>query len=82
MIDLSDPTLDERLQRRTADGRYELGECELVVNIRTLQAAGNMAGVRRLCEVLVQRCAPVFQRHTQGLQHRPELRGGSNRQHG
>ncbi len=74
MIDLSDPTLDERLKRRTADGPYELGECELVVNIRALRAAGNMAGVRRLCEVLVQRCAPVFQRHAQGLRHRPELR--------
>lgn len=74
MIDLSDPTLDERLQRRTADGRYELGESELVINIRSLQAAGNMAGVRRLCEVLVLRCAPIFQRHTQGLRHRPELR--------
>src|SRR3989440_9111812 len=74
MIDLSDSTLDERLQRRTADGRYELGECELVVNIRALRAADNMAGVRRLCEVLLKRCAPVFQRHTQGLQHRPELR--------
>lgn len=74
MIDLSDPTLDERLQRRTADGRYELGECELVVNIRALRVADNMTGVRRLCEVLLQRCAPVFQRHTQGLHHRPELR--------
>jgi DNA-directed RNA polymerase specialized sigma24 family protein len=74
MINLSDPTLDERLQRRTADGRYELGESELVINIRALQAAGNMTGVRRLCEVLVLRCAPVFQRHTQGLRHRPELR--------
>ena len=74
MIDLSDPTLDERLQRRTADGRYELGECELVINIRALRTAGNMVGVRRLCEVLLKRCAPVFQRHTQGLQHRPELR--------
>jgi DNA-directed RNA polymerase specialized sigma24 family protein len=74
MIDLSDPTLDERLQRRTADGRYELGECELVANIRALRIAGNMAGVRRLCEVLLQRCAPVFQRYTQGLRHRPELR--------
>ena len=62
MIDLSDSTLDERLQRRTADGRYELGECELVVNIRALRATENMAGVRRLCEVLLQRCAPVFQR--------------------
>ena len=74
MIDLSDPTLDERLQRRTADGRYELGECELVANIRALRIAGNMTGVRRLCEVLLQRCAPVFQRYTQGLRHRPELR--------
>lgn len=74
MIDLSDPTLDERLQRRTADGRYELGESELINNIRALRAAGNMNGMRRLCEVLVLRCAPVFQRHTQGLRHRPELR--------
>jgi DNA-directed RNA polymerase specialized sigma24 family protein len=74
MIDLSDPMLDERLQRRTADGCYELGECELVVNIRALRTTGNMAGVRRLCEILLQRCAPVFQRHTQGLRHRPELR--------
>lgn len=74
MIDLSDPTLDERLQRRTADGRYELGESELIINIRALRAAGNLAGARRLCEVLVLRCAPVFQRHTQGLRHRPELR--------
>src|SRR5579884_1326554 len=74
MIDLSDPTLDERLQRRTADGRYELGDSELIINIRALRSAGNMAGVRRLCEVLVLRCAPIFQRHTQGLRHRPELR--------
>jgi DNA-directed RNA polymerase specialized sigma24 family protein len=74
MIDLSDPMLDERLQRRTADGRYELGESELIINIRALRSAGNMAGVRRLCEVLLLRCAPVFQRHTQGLRHRPELR--------
>jgi DNA-directed RNA polymerase specialized sigma24 family protein len=74
MIDLSDPTLDERLLRRTADGHYELGECELVINIRALRAADNMTGVRRLCEVLLQRCALVFQRRTQGLHHRPELR--------
>ncbi len=74
MIDLSDPTLDEQLQRRATDGRYELGESELVINIRALQAAGNMAGVRRLCEVLLQRCVPLFQRHTQGLRYQPELR--------
>lgn len=74
MIDLSDPTLDERLRRRTAEGRYEIAETELVTTIRALRAKGDMAGVRRLCEVLLQRCAPIFQRHTQGLYHRPVLR--------
>ncbi len=74
MIDLSDPTLDERLRRRTVEGRYEISEIELVTSIRELVTVGNMAGVRRLCEVLLYRCAPMFQRHTQGLRHRPELR--------
>src|SRR5689334_17404772 len=74
MIDLSDPTLAERLRRRTAEGRYEIGESELVTNIRALKAAGNIEGVRYLCEILLLRCAPLFQRHTQGLRHRPELR--------
>ncbi len=74
MIDLSDPTLDERLLRRTAEGRYEISEIELVKTIRVLQTQGNMNGVRRLSEVLLQRCAPAFQRHTQGLRHRPDLR--------
>lgn len=74
MIDLSDPTLDERLQRRTAEGRYEISESELVTNIRALKAANNTAGVRYLSEKLLQRCAPLFQRHTQGLRHRPDLR--------
>jgi DNA-directed RNA polymerase specialized sigma24 family protein len=74
MIDLSDPTLDERLRRRTAEGRYEITEIDLVKTIRALRAQADMAGVRRLCEVLLYRCAPMFQRHTQGLHHRPELR--------
>ncbi|GER87907.1 hypothetical protein KDW_20690 [Dictyobacter vulcani] len=74
MIDLSDPALQERLHRRTAEGRYEIGESELVKNIRALKVANNRAGLRFLCEVLLQRCAPAFQRHTQGLRHRPELR--------
>jgi DNA-directed RNA polymerase specialized sigma24 family protein len=74
MIDLSDPTLAERLRRRTAEGRYEIGESELVTNIRALKAADNMEGVRYLSEILLLRCAPLFQRHTQGLRHRPELR--------
>jgi DNA-directed RNA polymerase specialized sigma24 family protein len=74
MIDLSDPTLHERLHRRTAEGRYEIGESELVVTIRTQKSAGNNANVRYLCEILVTRCAPAFQRHSQGLRHRPDLR--------
>jgi DNA-directed RNA polymerase specialized sigma24 family protein len=74
MIDLTDPTLDKRLQQRTTDGRFEISEIELVVNMRELHAQGNMAGVHRLAVVLLQRCAPIFQRHSQGLRHRPELR--------
>ncbi|HTI13680.1 MAG TPA: sigma factor-like helix-turn-helix DNA-binding protein [Dictyobacter sp.] len=74
MIDLSDPTLDERLRRRTTEGRYEISESELVINIRSQNAAGNREGVRRLCEILLQRCMPTFQRHSQGLRHRPDLR--------
>src|SRR5579859_4196885 len=74
MIDLSDPTLDERLRRRTVEGRYEISESELVVTIRAFYAEGNGTGVRRLCEVLLYRSGPTFQRYTQGLSHRPELR--------
>lgn len=74
MIDLSDPTLAERLSRRTPDGRYEIGEIELVLTVRELHAHGNAEGVQLLASVLLQRCAPVFQRHSQGLRHRPELR--------
>ena len=74
MIDLGDATLDERLRRRTAEGRYEISEVELILNIRALQAEGNGEGVRRLSEVLLVRCAPAFQRHSYGLRHRPDLR--------
>ena len=42
MIDLSDPTLDERLRSRTAEGRYEISEIELVITIRTLRAGGDV----------------------------------------
>jgi DNA-directed RNA polymerase specialized sigma24 family protein len=74
MIDLSDPTLTERLRRRTAEGRYEISERELVVNIRAQKAAGDINGVRYLSEVLLQRSMPLFQMRTQGLRQRPELR--------
>ncbi len=74
MIDLHDPTLKERLRRRTADGRYEISEIDLVLNIRALRAKGDTEAPRMLCEVLLDRSAPEFQRHTWGLRHRPELR--------
>src|SRR5215472_8547590 len=74
MIDLNDPTLQDRLRRRTAEGRYEISEVELVQNIRALNAKGNAEGTRMLSEVLLERSALEFQRHTWGLRHRPELR--------
>jgi DNA-directed RNA polymerase specialized sigma24 family protein len=74
MINLQDPALTERLRRRTPEGRYEVSEIDLVLNIRAYHAKGDTAGVRMLCEVLLERCAPEFQRRTQGLRHRPELR--------
>ncbi len=74
MIDLQDPTLKDRLRRRTPEGRYEISEIDLVLNIRALEARGDREGSRMLCEVLLERSAPEFQRHTWGLRHRPELR--------
>jgi len=74
MIDLSDPTLKERLRRRTAEGRYEISEIELVLNIRALRAQADSQGVRMLSEVLLERSASEFQHHTWGLRQRPELR--------
>jgi DNA-directed RNA polymerase specialized sigma24 family protein len=74
MIDVQDPALQERLRSRTAEGRYEVSEIDLVLNIRTRKAEGNRDAVRVLSEVLLERCMPLFQRHTHGLRHRPELR--------
>jgi DNA-directed RNA polymerase specialized sigma24 family protein len=74
MIDLHDPTLKERLRRRTPEGRYEIGEIELVLNIRALHVQGDTEGAHMLSEVLLERCGPEFQRHTWGLRHRPDLR--------
>ncbi len=74
MIDLDEPTLQERLHQRTPEGRYTISEIELVKNIRAQQADGNINGVQFLCEVLLGRCTPIFQNRSQGLRHRPELR--------
>jgi len=74
MIDLDEPTLKEHLRRRKPEGRYEVSEIDIVLNIRTLQAQGSSDKMRLLCEVLLERCAPEFQRRTLGLRHRPDLR--------
>src|SRR6266581_3272079 len=74
MIDPHDPTLKERLRRRTPDGRYEISEINLILSIRDLRAKGENESARMLCEVLLERSSPEFQRHTWGLRHRPDLR--------
>src|SRR5215472_11433816 len=79
MIDPHDPTLKERLRRRTADGRYEISEIDLILNIRALHTKGDVETARMLSEVLLERSASEFQRHTWGLRHRPDLRDDEGR---
>lgn len=74
MIDPRDPIVQARLKRRTPEGRYEISEIELVRTIRVLDQQGEMEQTQLLCAVLLERCAPEFQRHSWGLHHRPELR--------
>lgn len=74
MIDPRDPALPARLSRRTPEGRYEISEIEVVLAIRACQQKGETQSVQMLCEVLLKRCVPEFQRHSWGLRHRPELR--------
>ena len=69
-----EPGLQERLKRRTAHGRYEVSESELVQAIRACQLAGDRASRDFLCEVLLERCAAEFERHSWGLRQRPDLR--------
>lgn len=74
MIDPRDPTLQARLKRRTPEGRYEISEIELVLTIRSLYQRNEIEDAHMLCEVLLERSAPEFQRHSWGLRHRPDLR--------
>jgi len=69
-----DPDLHAQLSRRTAEGRYEISESELVLAIRACHAAGDIASRDFLCVVLLERCAPEFERHSWGLRLRPDLR--------
>ena len=74
MIDPRDPTLQARLSLRTPEGRYQIGEIEIVLAIRAYHGRGDMEASQQLGEVLLSRCAPEFQRHSWGLRHRPDLR--------
>ena len=74
MIDLRDPTLEERLRRRTTEGRYEISDIELVQSVRQLDALGDYDGSRRLCEELVMRSCARIPATYKGLRHRPDLR--------
>ncbi len=74
MIDPRDPSLKARLSRRTPEGRYEISEIELVLTIRALYQQNKIEDAQMLCEVLLGRCGPEFQRHSWGLRHRPDLR--------
>src|SRR5260370_40935406 len=74
MIDPHDPTLKERLKRRTLEGRFEISEIDLILNIRDLRAKGDNESVHMLCTVLLERGDPEFKRHTWGLRQRPNMR--------
>ena len=74
MIDVDEPALREHLRRRTPEGRYEISEIDLILSIRQQRATGSTERVQLLCEALVERCAPEFQRRSLGLSHRPDLR--------
>lgn len=74
MIDTRDPGLKERLRRRAPEGRYEISDIELVLAIRALEASADADGSKMLCEALLERNWPEFQRHSYGLRHRPDLR--------
>jgi hypothetical protein len=74
MLDPRDPTLQARLSRRTPEGRFEITEIEVVSTIRVYHEQGDMEATQMLCEALVGRCGPEFQRHSWGLRHRPDLR--------
>jgi DNA-directed RNA polymerase specialized sigma24 family protein len=73
------------LTRRTTTGGYVVADVDLVRAIRiwnervsAAEAQGaaaqrERAVVQRLCELLIDRCMPEFQRRAGGLRHRPDL---------
>lgn len=72
-LDPRDPQTRTRLEQRTPGGGYAIGDADVVRAIRGADGRGDLEAVRLLCEMLVQRCMPEFQRRAWGLRHRPEL---------
>ena len=72
-LDPRRPETPALLKRRTASGGYEVSEAALVLAIRAWGRRSDTTAVRALCEVLIDRCMPEFQRRAWGLRHRPDL---------
>lgn len=73
LLDPRNPRVLEKLKQRTSSGGYVVSDADLVRAIRGWKARGESERVRGLCEVLVTRCMPEFQRRSYGLRHRPDL---------
>lgn len=73
LLDPRDAQTRARLMRRVPAGAYDIPEAEVVRAIRAWDALGETQVVRDLCELLVDRCMPEFQRRSWGLRHRPDL---------
>lgn len=71
--DPRNPHIVEKLKQRTSSGGYVVSDADLVRAIRGWKAQGESERVRGLCETLVTRCMPEFQRRSYGLRHRPDL---------
>ena len=71
--DPREPASLARLRQRTSTGGYTIPEADLVRAIRAWAQRGERTVVRQLCELLIERCMPEFQRRSWGLRHRPDL---------
>lgn len=72
-LDPRTPRTRTRLSQRTPSGGYVIPDADVVRAIRGADARADIEAVRQLCEILIKRCMPEFQRRAWGLRHRPEL---------
>ena len=74
LLDPGDPETLTLLRKRTPSGGYAVPEAMLVRIIRAWGAVeGKQPVIQKLCELLIERCMPEFQRRSWGLRHRPQL---------